>query len=182
MNTPPDAPADIAWVSQSQILELCDISRATLNSWIKAGLDISTAAAGYKLADVVKLLIFAAARKHLTPQQMAGAWVDLVKSGEAGAITDAARELKEGDSFELVVDLKYHELKVIRSDNELLAAVRHPTAPRPVVVVDLAEQMRDSVRSFFRDSHKSAPPEARKRGRPKRAVANLQLVREGSAR
>lgn len=181
MDAPPDATADIAWFSQAQILELCEISRATLNSWIKAGLDIPAAAAAYKVADVVKLLIFAAARKHLTPQQMAGAWVDLVQSGEAGEITDAARELKSGDKFELVVDLKYHEMKVVRSDKDLLAAVRHPTAPRPLVVVDLAEQMRDSVRSFFRDSHKSAPPATRKRGRPRRAVADLQLVRDEAA-
>lgn len=180
MNDPPDAAADIAWVSQSQIIELAEISRATLNSWIKAGLDISNAAAAYKVVDLVKLLIFAAARKHLTPQQMASAWTDLAASGEAATITAAARELEPGDSFELVVDLKYHELKVVRSDEELLAAVRHPTAPRPLVVIDLAEPMRDSVRAFFRDARKGVPPAARKRGRPKRAVGNLHLVEEGS--
>lgn len=180
MKVPPDATADIAWVSQSQILEFCEISRATLNSWIKAGLDIPTATAAYKVADLVKLLIFAAARKHLTPQQMAAAWSDLAKSGEADRITDLARELKPGNSFDLVIDLKYREMKVVRSNKELVVAVRHPTAPRPIVVIDLAEQMRDSVASFFRCSREDAPPVARKRGRPKRAAGNLKLVSEGS--
>jgi|GEM_PF-2715037 len=179
MNTSPDATADIAWVSQSQILELCEISRATLNSWIKAGLDIPPAAAAYGVADLVRLLIFAAARKHLTPQQMAAAWSDLAKSGDAGTIIGLARGLNPGDSFDLVVDLKYHEMKVVRSDAELVAAVRHPTAPRPMVVVDLAEQMRDSVRSFFRRARTDTRPATRKRGRPKRAAGTLQLVSEG---
>jgi hypothetical protein len=180
MESPPDAIDDISWVTQAQILDLCEISRATLNSWIKAGLDIPTAAAAYKVADLVKLLIFAAARKHLTPRQMSAAWSELARSGEAARITRLARDLEPDDSFDLVLDLKYREMRVISSDDELVAAVRHPTAPRPVVVIDLAEQMRDSVRSFFRDPRRDAPPAARKRGRPKRGAGKLELVSEGS--
>ena len=182
MTAPPDDVADIAWVPQAQILDLAEISRATLNSWIKAGLDIPEAAAAYRVADLVKLLIFAGARKHLTPQQLAAAWADLAGAGKTATITNAARELSPDDAFDLVIDVKYKALEVARSDQELLAAVRHPTAPRAVVVVDLAEQMRDAVSSFFRSAKEDVPPTARKRGRPKKAKAHLQLVNGESGR
>jgi hypothetical protein len=178
MKASPDSIDDISWVPQARILELCDISRTTLNSWIKSGLDIPEAAAAYKVSDLVKLLVFAGARKHLTPQQMASAWRELVKTGEAAAITNAARGLKDDDSFDLVIDVKYRALTVVRSDEELVSAVRHPSAPRPVVVVDLAERMRDGIGSFFRDANQEAPPVERKRGRPKRVQPNFQVVTE----
>jgi hypothetical protein len=176
MTPPPDDVADIAWVPQAQILDLAEISRATLNSWIKAGLDIPEAAAAYKVADLVKLLIFAGARKHLTPQQIAAAWVDLARSGKATAITNAARELGSEDNFDLVIDVKYKAFEVVRSDEELLSAVRHPTAPRAIVVIDLAERMRDAISYFFRSANKDDPPSARKRGRPRKSKDHLQVV------
>jgi hypothetical protein len=179
MNGPPDNLDDISWVPQARILEWCDISRATLNSWIKSGLDIPEAAAAYKVSDLIKLLIFAGARKHLTPQQMVAAWRELAKTGEAAAIVAAARDLEADTPFDLVIDIKFKALGVVHSDEELVSAVRHPNAPRPVVVIDLAERMRDAVGAFFRDPRKDAPPIKRQRGRPKRARGNLQLVAEG---
>ncbi len=178
MTPPPDDIADVAWVTQAQVLDLCDISRATLNSWIKGGLDIPEAAAAYKVADLIKLLIFASARKHLAPQQIGAAWTELIRTGEATAIVNAARELGTDDTFDLVIDVKYFTLAVARSDKDLIAEVRHPTAPRPIVVVDLAERMRDATGAFFRSSRRDAPPAERTRGRPRRARGNLQLVSE----
>src|SRR4051794_29990577 len=115
MTAPADDVADIAWVPQAQILDLTEISRATLNSWIKGGLDIPEAATAYKVADLVKLLIFAGARRHLTPQQMAAAWADLARAGAATAITNAARQLNSEDTFDLVIDVKYKAFEVVRS-------------------------------------------------------------------
>lgn len=173
MNASPD---DIAWVQQSRILTLCDISRATLNSWIKSGLDIPEDTAAYGLADLVTLLVFAAARKHLTPKDMVAAWRDLVRSGEDVRIATLARDLGSDDRFDLIVDPEYVAFQVACSDEELVAAVRHPTAPRPVVVVDLAERMRDAVGAFHRAASKEDPPPARKRGRPRNASRRFHVV------
>lgn len=180
MPAPPDDISDIAWVPQAQILDLGEVSRATLNSWIKAGLDIPKGAAAYKVDDLIKIIIFASARKHLTPQRLVRAWGELAKTGEAAAIKNAARQLKADEPFDLVIDVKYFALAVVQSDEELISAVRHPTAPRPVVVIDLAEKMRSAIGGFFRSSNEGSPPAQRKRGRPKRAKGPLHLVSEES--
>lgn len=175
MNAPPD---DIAWVQQSRILSLCGISRATLNSWIKSGLDIPEETAAYGLADLVTLLVFAAARKHLAPKGMVAAWRDLVRRKEDSRIVDAARELGTEDRFDLVIDPEFLALQVACSEEELIAAVRYPTAPRPVVVVDLAERMRDAVAAFHRAASEERRPSTRKRGRPRNADRGLRAVGE----
>jgi hypothetical protein len=176
MNSPPD---ELLWVQQSRILGLCDISRAALNSWIKSGLDLGEDTAAYDLSDLVTLLIFAAARKHMTPKHMVGAWTDLVRSGEATRIINAARELGSDQGFDLVVDPEYGALRVALSEGELLEAVRHPTAPRPIVVVDMAEKVRDAVSAFHRFAERGERPPARKRGRPRSASrSGLRLVSE----
>ncbi len=173
MNAPPD---DIAWVQQARILSLCGISRATLNSWIKSGLDIPEDTAAYGLADLVTLLVFAAARKHLAPKGMVAAWRDLVRRKEDVRIIDAARELGAEDRFDLIIDPEYLAFQVACSEQELITAVRHPTAPRPVVVVDLAERMRDAVGAFHRAASEEQPPPARKRGRPRNIHRGLRAV------
>jgi len=176
MSPPPD---ELSWVPQSRILGLCDISRATLNSWIKSGLDLGEDAAAYDLSDLMTLLIFASARKHMTPKHMVAAWTDLVRSGEATRITNAARHLGSEDRFEVVVDPEYGALAVALSEEELLAAVRHPNAPRPVVVVDLAEKVRDAVAAFHRFAEKGERPAVRKPGRPRSANrSGLRLISE----
>lgn len=174
-------PQDIAWIRQAQVLELCEISRATLNSWINGGLDIPKGTAAYKVGDLVKLLLFEAARPYLTPQQMGSAWTDLVRKGEDNAIIAAARKLKPGQRFDLVVDTKYHSLRVVHSDKDLVAAVRRPSAPRPVVVIDLTERVVDSVEAFYRGAREEPPPATRKPGRPKRAKGGLRLIDQEDA-
>jgi hypothetical protein len=173
MNAPPD---DISWVQQSRILSFCRISRAALNSWIKSGLDIPPNTAAYGFADLVTLLVFSGARKHMTPKDMVAAWRDLVREGEDVKITTFARDLGPDDRFDLVIDPEYVAFRIARSDEELVEAVRHPTAPRPVVVVDLAERMRDAAGAFYRAASEERRPAARKRGRPRSDSRRLRAV------
>jgi hypothetical protein len=172
MTAPPD---DIAWVPQSRILLLCDISRATLNSWIKSGLDIPADTAAYHVDDLVKLLLFAAARKHLSPGSMVAAWRHLVGKGEAEKITEVARELESGDRFDLVIDPEFVAFRVVYTDRELASAVRL-TVPRPVVVVALGERMWEAVDAFKRASKEEEPPAARRRGRPTSESRRLRVI------
>jgi hypothetical protein len=167
-------PDELSWVQQSRILSLCEISRATLNSWTKAGLDLGDKA-GYDFSDLVTLLIFAAARKHMSPQHMVAVWEELTTEGEAARIVDAAERLEPDGGFDLVIDPEYASFQVTLSEAELLGAVRHPLAPRPVVVVDMAEKVRDTAAAFYRFASSEEQPEKRRRGRP-RNQARLRVV------
>ena len=162
-------PDELSWVPQARILSLCGISRATLNSWIKSGLDIRGDAAAYGLSDLITLLVFSSARRHMTPKLLVAAWTDLVRTGEAAALLNAARDLGPNESFELVIDPEFGQLGVALSDEELLEAIRHPNSPRPVVVVDMAEKVRDAVAAFHRFAERGQRPAARRPGRPRNA-------------
>jgi len=173
----PPPPDELPWVQQSRLLALCEISRATLNSWVKAGLGLGNKA-GYEFSDLVTLLIFASARKHMSPQHMVAVWNDLHTEGEVDRLVEAAEHLQPGQNFDLVIDPEYASFLVALSEPELLDAVRHPLAPRPVVVVDMAEKVRDTAAAFRRFATTDEQPEQRKRGRP-RNQARLRVVGGG---
>jgi hypothetical protein len=170
---------DIGWLPEARALELCELTRSSFNSWKTAGIDIEPEGGAYGLAQVVPLLLLVAARSYLPPKEMVGAWRDLKGSGEIDEIVNAARGLKEGGRFDLVIEPAHAALRVARSDSALLDAVRHPGAPRPVVVLDLAERVRQTVGAFNRIANRTTPPAERSRGRPRSADrSNVRAFRE----
>jgi hypothetical protein len=169
------------WITESRLLELCGLSRAQLNSWIKSGLDLEKAGAraAYGLYELVKILLLAKLRAHLSPKQMIGVWAELAKGGRDAEIVAAARALKPGERFDLVVDLRFSTFDVALSEKELLNAVRHPTDPRPVLVLDVADSVRLVVAAFHREANATRPPAARGPGRPRSAARNVVPMRGG---
>lgn len=170
---------DIGWLPEARALELCEITRSSFNSWRSAGIDIEPEGGAYRLAQIVPLLLLVAARSYLPPKEMVGAWRDLKGSGELEEIVSAARGIEAGDRFDLVVEPGHAALRVARSESALLDAVRHPGAPRPVVVLDLAERVRQAVGAFNRLANRTPPPAERSRGRPRSADrSNVRALRE----
>lgn len=164
------------------MLDLCEVSRSTFNSWRKAGLDLVAERGAYGLDRIVAVVVLASARKYLTPKDMAGAWRSAVKSGADERIARAGRSLEADGRFDLVIESEHAFLSIACSEEELVEAVRHPGAPRPVVVVDLADRIRHVVETFDRIANETPRPQERGPGRPRSADRdNVRHLRKGGA-
>jgi hypothetical protein len=170
------SPHDIAWLPESQVLKLCGLSRSTLQSWVRGGLDLAANAA-YDLRALVALTLLAETRNFLMPKEMLEAWAGLVRRGQDESIVDAARSLEWGDRFDLVIDVTYTSLRVVQSEAELLNAVVHPRRPRPVVVLDMAEPVLLAVEYFQDHANRTPVPEKKGPGRP-RSAARVHSISE----
>src|SRR5262249_13085652 len=122
--------------------------------------------------------ILVAVRAYLPPKEMAGAWRDFSTSGERDAATLAARRLEPGQRFDLVVEPEHAGIQIARDERRLLEAVRHPSSPRPVVVLDLAERIGTVGPPFGRIANRTTPTPEGAPGRPRSAdrrnVSKLQ--------
>lgn len=162
-----DQPDDIRWIAESQMLKFCRLSRSTFKSWTKSGLAIATENGAYGLEALVSLVLLRETRDFLAPKQMVAAWRRLEKKGAIGPMVVVARELGEGDRFDLVVDTETGEIGFAFSDEELLAVVRSPGWARTVVVIDVAAAVRRMVSSFEINANSSPRPKERAPGRPR---------------
>lgn len=174
------SPHDIAWLPESQILKLCGLSRSTLQSWVRGGLDLAADAA-YDLRGLVALTLLAEARSFLMPKEMIEAWGGLVRRGQDEAIVDAARRLDSGGRFDLVIDVTFTSLRVVQTEAELISAVVHPRRPRPVVVLDMAEPVLLAVEYFEDHANRTPVPEKKGPGRP-RSAARVHSISEAADR
>lgn len=162
-------PDDIAWLPESRTLGLCRLSRSTLNSWKKSGLELTSEHAAYGLSEVIGLALLVAAREYLPPKELVNAWRSFAASPAGVDAVNAARELKPEARFDLVVEPDNAGFQVARSESDLLAAVSTPMAPRPVVVLDLSARIRQVVETFHRIANPTKPPAERSPGRPRNA-------------
>lgn len=169
---------DLAWLTESQILKVCELSRSTLRSWVRAGLDLGVDAA-FDLRDLVTLVLLAETRGFLSPKEMIEAWSALRSTGEDERIFRVARELEPGGRLDLVIDVKYSSLRVVQDDAGLLEASRL-RKPRPVVVLDMAEPVLLAVRYFDTHANRTPRPMTKAPGRP-RSAARLRAVPAGGS-
>lgn len=165
------------------MLSLCELPRSTFQSWIKAGLDIEEPDGAYGLSQVLSVAILVAARKYLGLEELVGAWRAANGSGAANQMLTAARGLGKGDRFDLVVEPAHGSIAIARTNSELVKAVRHPGAPRAVVVLDLAERILLVNASFKRMAGYEPRPVEKRRGRPRRRHVEVdgRSLRGGSA-
>lgn len=170
------SPHYIAWLPESQVLKVCELSRSTLQSWIRSGLDLAVDAA-YDLPALVALVLLVETRKFLTPKEMVEAWQALSREGVAERIVESAKRLEDGDRFDLVIDINHASLRIAESDADLMAAVRHSRRPRPVVVLDMAEPVLLAVKYFNDHANPTPRPERKGPGRP-RSAARLHILTE----
>lgn len=170
------APDDLRWVNEARMLALTGLPRSTFQAWRRAKFVEPLPA--YGEGDVLEMAIAAELRRHLRPDEATRAWAALRESGDLDAFVNVARRLEEGDRFDLVIEPNHLGVTLATDDASLVAAVRHPTAPRPVVVVALAEQLRHIRDSVRRTGITAARPKERRPGRPSRHAVVHQLRRE----
>jgi len=163
------------WLPESRALSVCQLSRSAFNSWKQAGLDLDAPGGAYGLDQVVSITILAAAREHIQPKAMVAAWQDFVGPDGEAELGRAARLLGPGDPFDLVVDPEIFTLRVTLRDADLVDALRRSSYPRPVVVVDLADRIREIVGAFNRAGNPTSKPKSRNPGRPRSANRVTQL-------
>jgi hypothetical protein len=172
-------PDDIAWLPESRMLALCELSRSAFTSWKKAGINLESEDGAYGLGEIIPILLLVAARSHMLPKEMAGAWREIEASDKLARIIHAARGLEPGERFDLVVAPEHAVLNVALDERELVEAVRNPGAPVPVVVLDLADRVRMVVGTFNRIANRTGPPSERSPGRPRSADrSNVRALRD----
>lgn len=167
------------WLPEAQVLRLAELSRSTLRSWAQADLKFAAGAA-YDLKALVAIVLLAKCRSYLSPKEMAGAWRRVARTGAEAAILEAAKELEQGGRFDLIVDPQYASLTIARSDAELAQAVRRPSAPRAMIVVDVAEPVFAAVEHFTDHANKGSQPTRKAPGRPRSPERGLRVVSGGS--
>jgi hypothetical protein len=173
------SPDTIFWISEARMLGLCDLPRSTFQSWLKAGLDLADPGGAYGLAETLEVAVLVQARRHLGLEEMAGAWRSAIRSGRRDEIVRRAVALEEGGRLDLVVQPQHASLAVADTDAELVRAVRHPTAPRPVVVLDVAAPLMLVKEGFEGMATAGSRPSERRRGRPRRQPAEVRTLRTG---
>lgn len=161
------------------MLTLCELSRSTFTSWKKAGINLESEDGAYGLAQIVPILLLAAARPHMPPKEMAGAWRQIEATDKLERIVHTARSLEPGERFDFVIAPEHAFLNVALDESELVEAVRHPGSPVPVVVLDIADRVRMIVGTFNRIANHTRPPSERSPGRPRSADrSNVRTLRE----
>jgi hypothetical protein len=173
------SPHDIAWLPESQVLKVCGLSRSTLQSWVRSGLDLAVDAV-YGLPALVSLVLLAEARSFLSPKEMVEAWGALSRAGRVESLVEAARNLERGQNFDLVIDVTYASLRIAETEAELMDAIRHARRPRPVVVLDMAESILLAVEYFEAHANRLPQPKKKGPGRP-RSAARVHFIAEERA-
>lgn len=163
-----DAPDDISWIAETRMLSICGLRRSTLQGWTKAGLLAATQGNAYGEGAVLEAALVAVVRDFYPLDDLAHRWSRLRREGRVDAFINRARQIEPGQRFDLVVEPDLGGITVVGDDTALLAAVRHETVPRAVVVIPLADRMSEVRRAFWDFAITGKQPTERKVGRPKR--------------
>jgi hypothetical protein len=168
------APDDISWISEPRMLGLCGLPRSTRQSWERAGLDIGDVGGAYGEGAVLEIALLVIIREHLGLEEMVSAWRELSNSGAAADLINQARCLHDKDRFDLILEPDHAGIRAASTNGQLVAAVRHPGAPRPVVVVDIADRIRLVRDSFRRLATHEPRPQVKRPGRPRSKVTQIR--------
>jgi hypothetical protein len=172
-------PDGLAWVPEATALAICRIKRPTWTTWAAQALVERPATGAYGLDEVVRVALIAELRKVLPAEDMAAAWRGLSRSGVADRITGLAAELAPDDQLDLVIEPESGSVVLARTDATLAAAARHPSAPRPVIVISPAAEIFRVVQAFNNRALSGARPTSRRRGRPKASQPPPQRQQAG---
>lgn len=161
------APDELQWIPEARALQLCGVARSTWQTWIRQGLVDVGHGGTFSESDVLAVVFVAALRGYGTPSEALKIWRALQQTGAAHDFVERARKLDESSRLDLVIEPDNGRANVAGDSRALVQAVRHPEAPRRVIVVPLAEELR-RVRDGFRALANVGPPAAtRRRGRPR---------------
>jgi hypothetical protein len=152
---------------ESAALALCGLKRPTWTGWSDQGIVARPSDGAYELHDVIRVALVSELRKVLAVDEMAAAWRDMTADGVADEVVQLAATLQEDDRFDLVVEPASGRVRLATNDEQLAQAVRHPTAPRAVIVISPAGELHRVVGGFANRALSSNRPGERRRGRPR---------------
>jgi hypothetical protein len=171
--------SDLLWISEARMLSICGLPRSTFQGWNRAGLGLVDAGGAYGLRQVVAISLLVAARDHMGAEELVAAWGEFDRSGAADELLEAVREAEKGDRFDLLVAPTSGAMLVVRDDEELVRALRHPEVPTTFAVIDVSGRLRAVRDSFARFQKTTKRPQKRRPGRPKAEVTQLHSVDSG---
>jgi hypothetical protein len=161
-----DTPDRLHWVPEATALAICGVKRPTWTTWAKQNIVERPSDGAYGLDDVIRVALVAELRKVLGADEMAAAWRGLRRGGVADEVMRLVPTLHEDDRLDLVIEPESGRVVLATDDIELAHAVRHPTAPRPVIVLSPAAELCRVTEGFANRAMGGARPKARRRGRP----------------
>ncbi len=165
---------DRKWLPETPAIELCRMKRQTWTTWADQGIVTRPANGAYGFGDVIRLALVSELRKILPVEDMAAAWRGISADGIADEIVELAGTLREDDRLDLVIEPESGRVVLATDDNALAQAVRHPTAPRPVIVISPAAELCRVAIGFSNRALSTPRPDARRRGRPRVASRPVQ--------
>jgi hypothetical protein len=131
----------------------------------------------YLLPDVVRIALVAQLRKYLPIDDVGAALRGLERDGVLAEIVKLAEKIDEQATFDLVIEQATANVSLVLDDEALVAAVRHPTAPRAVIVISPGDELRRVVAGFRNRSSSGPLPTERRRGRPRSGADVVPLRR-----
>jgi hypothetical protein len=158
---------DGTWLHEATALDLCGIKRPTWIAWSEQGFVARPDNGAYGLEDVVGVALVSQLRRALPVEDMTAAWRAIVKSGIADEVAKRAPTLREEDRLDLVIEPASGRVALATDDIELAQAVRHPSAPRAVIVISPGSELCRVVDGFTNRALSTEPPTQRRRGRPR---------------
>ena len=172
------APQDFQWVDEARMLELCGLPRSTFHGWVKSGLVERDPGGAYGEGAVLEIVFIGALRDYFSVDELSLRWPRLRADGRVERFVACARRLRDRGRYDVVVEPQHGAISLAVSNAELIKAVRHPGAPRAVVVIDLAPRMllaRAGCRAWGVTGRR---PNKRKVGRPARQPAEVRKLHE----
>ncbi len=176
-----DAADGLFWISQTRLLELCRVKRATWRAWDKDGLVESDPGGAYSEADVFCLVLLLAIREHLSVSDTTKAWQAMKQARLDDQIAKITRTLGADDRLELIIEPETRVIRYATDDASLARAVRFADDPRAVIVIPMEGKLR-RARDGFRVMRETTPrPTARRAGRPAKPAIRVHTLREQEA-
>jgi hypothetical protein len=163
-------PSDATWLPEAAALALCGIKRPTWTGWSDQGIVARPSDGAYGLDDVIRVALLSALRAVLGVDDMAAAWRGMTSGGIADEVIQLAPTIEEDDRLDLVIEPESGRVQLAKDDRALAQAVRHPLAPRAVIVISPAAELHRVVAGFANRARSGPRPKARRRGRPKGAA------------
>jgi hypothetical protein len=152
---------------EAAALALCGMKRPTWTGWGEHGIVARPSDGAYDLHDVIRVALVSELRKVLGVDDMAAAWRGMTSDGVADEVIRLATTVQEDDRLDLVVEPASGRVQLATDDQELAQAVRHPTAPRAVIVISPAAELHRVVGGFANRALSADRPSVRRRGRPR---------------
>jgi hypothetical protein len=165
------------WLPEARVQALCGVARPTWKSWVRTGLIEEDPGGAYDESQVLGIALAALLREQLGPHETRTALQALKRTGHWADLLARAGDLTRQDRFDIVIEPQSLVVRLVIDDAQLIAAVRHPSDPRPVLVLPVADRMR-RIRNGFRSLATAGPrPHTRKVGRPSQPRAIIPRTR-----